>query len=251
MNIGRVFINLKTFNMLSVVVPCYNEEENIPLIISNFEEIILAFEGEIEVILVNNGSTDNSKNVFDEKIRDSTQKIKVLNIKKNIGYGHGILSGLKTAKGDVLAWTHADLQTDPKDIISALNEYKKYNNPFLIIKGQRKNRNLIDAFFTWGMQVYSNLILNTRLNDINAQPKLFSNTFFKTHMLNAPLDFSLDLFLLYMGNFHGEIKTIDVFFHERKFGKAKGGGSLKGKLKLIKRTLAFISILKKNISLYK
>ena len=95
------------------------------------------------------------------------------------------------------------------------------------------------------MQVYSSLILNIRLNDINAQPKLFSKTFFKTQMANAPADFSLDLFLLYMGEIHGEIKTIDVFFKKRIHGEAKGGGTLKGKLKLIFRTLSYIKNLKK------
>lgn len=245
MNIGRVFINLKTFNMLSVVVPCYNEEENIPLIISNFEEIILAFEGEIEVILVNNGSTDNSKNVFDEKIRDSTQKIKVLNIKKNTGYGHGILSGLEIAKGDVLAWTHADLQTDPKDVVSAYSEFKKHNDSNIVVKGKRRNRNSIDAFFTWGMQVYSSIILRKKINDINAQPKLFCKDFYINYFDSPPLDFSLDLFLLYKAACYGQISSIDVFFKKRKFGQAKGGGTFKGKLKLIFRTLIYISKLKK------
>lgn len=243
MNIGRVFINLKTFNMLSVVVPCYNEEENIPLIILNFEEIILAFEGEMEVILVNNGSTDNSKNIFDEKIRDSTQKIKVLNIKKNIGYGHGILSGLKITKGDVLAWTHADLQTDPKDVVSAYLEFKKHNDSNIVVKGKRRNRNPIDAFFTWGMQVYCSLKLKSKLNDINAQPKLFSRIFYQTHFSDAPMDFSLDLFLLFKAT---KIKTIDVFFRDRKFGEAKGGGTIKGKLKLVKRTLYYVNKLYSN-----
>ena len=224
--------------MLSVVVPCYNEEENIPLIISMFEEIILSFEGEIEVILVNNGSTDNSKNVFDEKTKGSTQNIKVLNIRQNIGYGHGIISGLNIAKGDVLAWTHADLQTGPKDVVSAYKEFKKHNDPKMVIKGKRRNRSLIDSFFTWGMQVYCSLKLKSKLNDINAQPKLFSRIFYQAHFSNAPMDFSLDLFLLFKAT---KIKTIDVFFRDRKFGEAKGGGTIKGKLKLIKRTLYYVN----------
>ena len=227
--------------MLSVVVPCYNEEENIPLIISMFEEIILAFEGDIEVILVNNGSTDNSKNVFDEKIRIATQKIKVLNIRKNTGYGHGILSGLKIAKGDVLAWTHADLQTDPKDVVSAYKEFKKHNDPKMVIKGKRRNRSLIDSFFTWGMQVYCSLKLKSKLNDINAQPKLFSREFYKKNFKNPPLDFSLDLYLLLNAE---KIRTVDVFFHKRKFNEAKGGGSIKGKIRLISRTLKYINTLR-------
>jgi glycosyltransferase involved in cell wall biosynthesis len=136
--------------MLSVIVPCYNEEKNIPLIVSKFNKILEESEKEIEVILVNNGSSDDSKSVFEKNILNIKQDIKVLNVKKNIGYGHGILSGLKAAKGDVLSWTHADLQTNPRDVISALNEYEKHNDFSLVIKGKRRNRNLIDFFLLGG-----------------------------------------------------------------------------------------------------
>ena len=77
--------------MLSVIVPCYNEEENIPLIVSKFNKILKDFDDEVEVILVNNGSIDDSKNIFAQNISNSSQDIKVLNVEKNIGYGHGIL----------------------------------------------------------------------------------------------------------------------------------------------------------------
>lgn len=230
--------------MLSVVVPCYNEEENIPLIVSKFNKILSESNEDIEVILVNNGSIDDSKRVFEKTILTTTQKISVHNIEKNEGYGHGILSGLKAAKGDILSWTHADLQTEPYDLILALNEYKKFNDPDLIIKGKRKKRNIIDSFFTWGMQLYCTIVLKTRLNDINAQPKMFGRNFYETNFSAAPNDFSLDLFLLYKAQ---KIKTIDVFFHERKFGKSKGGGTLTGKWKLIKRTTCYINKLKSDI----
>lgn len=227
--------------MLSVVVPCYNEVKNIPLIVSKFNKILEDSEKEIEVILVNNGSTDDSKNIFEKTISKIKQDIRVLNVKKNIGYGHGILLGLKMAKGDILCWTHADLQTDPRDVISALNEYEKHNDISLVIKGKRRNRNLIDSFFTWGMQVYCTIFLKTKLNDINAQPKLFSRSFYEKKFKNPPLDFSLDLYLMLNAK---KIKTVDVFFHKRKFGEAKGGGTISGKLKLISRTIKYISNLK-------
>ena len=77
MNIGKNFINLKSFRMFSVIVPCYNEEENIPLIVSKFNKILKESDEEIEVILVNNGSID-SKNIFAQNISNSSQDIKVL-----------------------------------------------------------------------------------------------------------------------------------------------------------------------------
>jgi len=228
--------------MLSVVVPCYNEGENIPIIISKFNKILEESNEKIEVILVNNGSIDDSKKIFEKNISNVKQNIRILNIKKNIGYGHGILSGLKVAKGNILSWTHADLQTDPRDVLAALIKYKKYNDIQLIVKGKRRNRNLIDSFFTWGMQVYCTILLNTKLNDINAQPKLFSRVFYENNFKEPPSDFSLDLFLLLNAK---RIETVDVFFHNRKFGVAKGGGSLRGKLKLIARTLTYIKKMKR------
>ena len=62
--------------------------------------------------------------------------------------------------------------------------------------------------------------------------------FYESNFKNAPLDFSLDLFLLTKTN---KIKTVDVFFHKRKHGEAKGGGTMKGKWKLIKRTISYIN----------
>lgn len=234
-------MKLKNFKMLSVVVPCYNEEGNIPLIVSKFDKILSETSEDIEVILVNNGSSDDSKMIMSETIAKTTQNIRTLNIEKNIGYGDGILSGLKVAKGNILAWTHADLQTDPYDLVIALNEYKKHNDPDLIIKGKRKNRNIIDSFFTWAMQSYSNIVLKTTLNDINAQPKMFGRNFYEKNFKNPPKDFSLDLYLLSLSR---KTLSVDVFFDKRIYGKPKGGGSLLGKFKLIYRTLKYIHKLK-------
>ena len=117
-------------------------------------------------------------------------------------------------------------------------EFKKHNDSKMVIKGKRRNRSLIDSFFTWGMQVYCSLKLKSKLNDINAQPKLFSREFYKKNFKNPPLDFSLDLYLLLNAE---KIRTVDVFFHKRKHGEAKGGGTMKGKWKLIKRTISYIN----------
>jgi len=85
------------------------------------------------------------------------------------------------------------------------------------------------------------------LSDINAQPKLFSKVFKKDILNNYPNDFSLDLFLLLRA--HKKNLTIveyPVTLYERKKEKAKGGGTLLGKIKLIVRTIKFIYKLKFN-----
>ena len=109
---------------LSIVVPCYNEEKNIPLILEKFKNIIK--KEEIEVVLVNNGSTDNSKDIL-EKLVPNYSFARIVSVPENKGYGYGVVQGLKEANGDFIGWTHADLQTDPFDVIKAYKIFEEKN----------------------------------------------------------------------------------------------------------------------------
>ncbi|SFC17205.1 Glycosyltransferase involved in cell wall bisynthesis [Flexibacter flexilis DSM 6793] len=233
---------------LSLVIPCYNESGNIPLIFNKLEELLTQLP-EIEILLVNNGSKDNSKDVFEQELSKTPFKqIRVVDVAVNQGYGFGILSGLKEATAPVLSWTHADMQTDPMDVLAAFRKYEKANNKMLLVKGTRLKRNFADAFFTWGMQVLASVLLAVPLHDINAQPKLFSREFYDKFMKqNAPLDFSLDLYALYCAKKYGAIETVPVYFNKRIHGEAKGGGSFKTKIKLMKRTWAYMLQLSKEL----
>jgi glycosyltransferase involved in cell wall biosynthesis len=128
--------------MLSVVLPCYNEKDNLEALFNRLD--LLAENSEsIEIILVNNGSTDGSDMVFETELaKRDTSIFKVVKVEKNMGYGFGILSGLRAAKGEVLSVTHADRQTDPMDVLKAHNIYLSASDPNLIVKGFRKNRKL-------------------------------------------------------------------------------------------------------------
>lgn len=233
---------------LSVVVPCYNEGENLPLIFESFKQVINERE-DIEVIFVNNGSKDNSKNIFLNYLNNNEFNFfKVVEVDVNQGYGFGILSGLKKATGEVMAWTHADMQTDPKDVIKAFDEYKNYSNEDIFIKGRRKNRRIAERFFTYGMQLISSFALKEKLEDVNAQPKLFSRKFYNNYMKQAPYDFSLDLYALYYAKRNCRVIEMPVYFNKRVHGEAKGGGSLKTRIKLIKRTFKYIFELKNSIA---
>ena len=232
---------------LSIIIPCYNEGESIKTLFAKVLKVISIKDG-VEIIFVNNGSTDNTQETLLALIKNSNyQFLKCVKVEINKGYGYGILQGLNAANGEILAWTHADLQTNPIDIIDAYNKYEillKENK--CIVKGNRKNRNFFDNFFTFGMSCFASLILCKKVWDINAQPKIFNRTFFYS-LKNPPFDFSLDLFILYSAIKNNiNIKSFPVLFEKRLFGQAKGGGTLKGKFKLIKRTLIYILKLKKN-----
>ncbi|HBE03157.1 MAG: hypothetical protein A2096_01080 [Spirochaetes bacterium GWF1_41_5] len=226
---------------LSVIIPCYNEARNIPFLLGRISDLINNFPN-LEIILVNNGSTDNTEEEFN-KIKNPKpyNGIKTVLVPVNLGYGWGILSGLKEASGDFLGWTHADLQTDLHDLAAGFKRLMEYHEPELaIVKGRRKNRPFFDQVFSCGMQIISSLVLGAALCDINAQPKIFPRSLY-LQMKNPPHDFSLDLYLLYLAKIKRyKILEIPVFFGKRRFGEAKGGGSIKTKIPLIKRTFSYI-----------
>lgn len=228
---------------LSIVIPCYNEAENIPLILDRFDEVIKT--NEIEVVLVNNGSTDSSEDVINSLLPKYSFARSVL-VPVNQGYGYGILQGLKSCNSSYLGWTHADMQTDPKDVIKAFEIIEKSKeSETVFLKGDRKGRPLFDQIFTSGMSLYETLYLKERLYDINAQPNIFPKTFFDTWE-KPPYDFSLDLYALYMARkINLKVIRFKVLFPERIHGFSSWNTGIKAKWKFIKRTIDFSVKLKK------
>lgn len=228
---------------LSVVIPCYNEEKNIPLILEKFNMIIK--DDAVEVILVNNGSTDGSGKVLEELI-PKFKFARTVCVKVNQGYGYGILQGLKVCSGEYVGWTHADLQTDPRDVLKALNIIEENDSSAsLFIKGNRKGRPFFDQFFTSGMSLFESIYLKKMLSDINAQPNIFPKSFY-LKWENPPFDFSLDLYALYMAKQYGlKIVRFNVLFPKRIHGVSSWNTGLSSKKKFIKRTIDFSKKLKK------
>ena len=134
----------------SLIIPCFNEAKNIPLLLERCKP--LTEHPGIEIILVNNGSTDESKEVF-EKYLPLYPGCQLLTLKENKGYGAGILAGLNVAEGDILGWTHADLQTNPKDALKGLALFEEFGSQNFI-KGRRYGRPFSEVIFTVGMSVF-------------------------------------------------------------------------------------------------
>jgi glycosyltransferase involved in cell wall biosynthesis len=243
-SIGVLILSLKTSDKpqeikvkLSIVVPCYNEEKNLLAILEAFKKVLTL--GEMELIVVNNGSTDGSAEVLSQKMPEYPFA-KLVHVPVNRGYGFGIVSGLRVAEGEIIGWTHADMQTDPADVVRGYQVLMESTSKEVLLKGKRVGRPFFDVFFTFGMSLLSSALLRYWLFDINAQPKLFNRTFLR-EMKDAPDDFSLDLYLLLRAKQKKiSILEIPVLFAKRQFGEAKGGGSLKGKWKLMKRTFSYI-----------
>jgi len=222
---------------ISIVIPCYNEFLNLKHIVQGCKKIIKDNKNHnIEFILVDNGSTDSSSFFFQKLKHD---KIRVLTIKKNLGYGNGIIQGLHFCSHEILAWTHADLQTELSDIINGL---KHVNNKNILVKGRRVSRKIFPKILSLGMTLYAYFKLGFWINEINAQPKIFKKDFFIEIIDKAPKDFSLDLFFCLEAIKRGRIKEFNVYFKKRLYETSKGGGgTLIQKFKIIKRTIDYIN----------
>lgn len=230
---------------LSVVIPCYNEEKNIPLILERFKAV--SQRPDVELLLLDNGSTDQTPRVLQELL-PQYPFAKTFCVPVNKGYGYGIVQGLKCLHSTYIGWTHADMQTDPHDIIKALDILEFNSDPEnMYVKGQRRGRPFADNFFTCGMSLFETAYMGVPLWDINAQPNVFHRQFFES-WTNPPDDFSLDLYALYMAERRGlTVHRFDVEFTARLHGTSSWNTSLGAKWKFIKRTLDFSVKLKRSL----
>lgn len=224
---------------LSIVVPCYNEAKNIPLVLERFDRAFKKTKmQDAELILVDNNSKDDSAKVLKKELKK--YKFARTVFQEKPGYGNAVQLGLSKAKGEFLCWTHADLQTDPADTVKVYRLLLKQKDPKKVfIKGDRKGRSIFDNFFTRGMTFFEFLLLGKWLWDINAQPNCFHKSFLKL-IPNPPGDFSWDLYLFYTAKTQGyEVVRFPVLFPERIHGTSSWNTSFGEKYKFIKRTMKF------------
>lgn len=232
---------------LSIVIPCHNESEGLRELVSSYAELCTT-RTDVEVIIVNDASSDDSSNILRE-LEEKHSFLRVVTNDVSEGYGNAILSGLRIARGEWLGWTHGDTQTPPADVFTALSLIETQGgDKNLYAKGRRYGRPLLDRFFTFGMSVLETIYLGTPLYDINAQPNIFHRSFFETWN-NPPKDFSLDLYVLYLAK-RKKLKVIrfPVHFGPRKYGTSSWNTGMSARLKFIKRTLSFSKKLKQSIA---
>jgi glycosyltransferase involved in cell wall biosynthesis len=227
---------------LSVIIPCYNEAKNIPLLLERCR--FLHSDPDIEIVLVDNGSSDDTPKLL-KALLISYPSLRCVRVEQNQGYGFGILTGLKASSGDILGWTHADMQTDPQDVLRGFELFKMHGTD-CFVKGRRYGRPLADVIFTIGMSFFETVLLAKPLWDINAQPTMFSRRFFETWR-EPPHDFSLDLYAYYKARLSGlKVYRFPVNFGERAHGVSHWNISWAEKRKFIRRTVQFSMNLRKS-----
>lgn len=157
---------MKQIDLISVVIPCFNEEEAIPLMYNELEIVTKNITAEFEYIFVNDGSKDNTLNILRALSNSDNNRVKYISFSRNFGKEAALYAGLKKAKGDYVVVMDVDLQ-DPPEMLVEMYELIK-NEDYDCIGARRISREgepIIRSFFAKKFYNVINRISDTEIVD--------------------------------------------------------------------------------------
>jgi dolichol-phosphate mannosyltransferase len=198
-----------------VVIPVYNEEENLPTLISQLTEVLEGLGRSYEMVFVDDGSTDQSRKILRERASQDPQ-IRMLGFKKNCGETAAGAAGLKEARGKVIITMDADLQNDPKDIPRMLEYLKDYD----MVTGWRQERE-----DSWVKRITSKIANGIR-NWLSGEAIRDSGCTFRVYkrecLENIKLYKGMHRFMPTLVKMEGfRVIEMPIAHHPRKFGTSK------------------------------
>jgi len=222
---------------LSLIVPVYNEEETLPLLIDAIRTALAPLPYTWEVVLVDDGSEDNSLQVMTQLAEEPSGHLRVVSFRRNYGQTAAIAAGLDYAKGEIIILLDADLQNDPADIPMLL---EKLDEGYDLVSGWRKNRQ--DTYLTRTLP--SNLanmlisrVTGVPLHDYGCTLKAYRREVLEGFRLYGEMHRFIPVFAHSVG---AKITEVPVNHHPRKFGKAKYGLERTAKVVLDLFTVKFL-----------
>lgn len=203
---------------LSVVIPLYNEEENIEELHKKLTETLSNLPISYEIIYIDDGSIDNTLKILEE-IQKKDPRVVVLSFRRNFGQTAAFAAGFDFARGDVVVTMDGDLQNDPADIPKLLDAIKDAD----LVSGWRKkrkdpflSRRLPSAVANWLI----GKVTGVRIHDYGCSLKAYRREVVK----NLRLYGEMHRFIPALASWYGvKIKEVEVIHHQRYRGKSKYG----------------------------
>jgi glycosyltransferase involved in cell wall biosynthesis len=221
---------------ISVVIPVFNEEENLPELYSRLVTELDKLGKTWEVILTDDGSKDGSPQLLQE-LAEKDERIKIILFRRNFGQTAAMEAGFRHASGDVVIPMDADLQNDPKDIGKLLDVI---DEGYDVAKGWRKNRK--DAFIsrTLPSRIANGLIskvTGVALHDYGCTLTAYRKEIIREIRLYGEMHRFIPAYAVWAG---GKIKEIEVDHHPRTKGQTKYGISRTFRVILDLMTVRFL-----------
>jgi glycosyltransferase involved in cell wall biosynthesis len=205
---------------LSLIVPVYNEERNLPILIEAIQNALDPLPYSWEVILVDDGSEDGSLQVLTQLAENSPDHLRVVSFRRNFGQTAAISAGLDKATGEIIVLLDADMQNDPADIPMLL---EKLDEGYDLVSGWRKRRQ--DTYLTRTLP--SNLanmlisrVTGVPLHDYGCTLKAYRRDALEGFRLYGEMHRFIPVFAHSVG---AKITEVQVNHQPRKFGKTKYG----------------------------
>lgn len=204
--------------MISVIVPVYNEADNLPALQVELDNA-LAVSGPYEIVYVDDGSTDNSLNIL-KKIKADSSSVRVIEFARHFGQTEAMQAGIDHSSGEILVFLDADLQNDPKDIPRLL---AKIAEGFDVVSGWRKKRR--DPFVVRKIPSYlANALISRvtgiKLHDVGCTLKAYRREVFERFRLYSEMH---RLMVVYVARQGGSVAEIEVSHRRRVAGRSKYG----------------------------
>lgn len=225
-------------NSLSLIIPVYNEEENLPILYKKLRGVLEHLNISYEVLFVDDGSGDKSYEEL-KKLSTEDRDVKIIRFARNFGQTAAISAGMQHSSGEVLVFMDADLQNDPEDIPQLL---KKIEEGYDVVSGWRKNRQ--DKFFSRILpsQLANKMIsfiIGVYLHDYGCTLKAYKREVIKDIHLYGEMHRFIPAYAVMA---HGaKIAELPVRHHPRQFGKSKYGLSRTIKVILDLLVVKFLS----------
>lgn len=220
---------------LSIVIPVFNEEENIRLLHERLKIVLDPLNKEYEVLFVDDGSTDRTLSLLEE-IQAKDQRVIVLSLRRNFGQTAAFAAGFDFSRGDVVVTMDGDLQNDPADIPKLLELIKEND----LVSGWRKKRK--DPFFTRRLpSIIANWLISNvtgvKLHDYGCSLKAYRREVIK----NLKLYGEMHRFIPAVASWYGvRVAEVETIHHPRMHGKSKYGISRTVKVVLDLITVKFL-----------
>ncbi len=222
---------------LSLVVPVYNEQENLPLLFDAIYQTMNSMQKSWEVILVDDGSYDKSLSVLREYALKDPEHIRVISFRRNFGQTAAIAAGLDYSQGEIIVLLDADMQNDPADIPMML---AKLDEGYDLVSGWRKDRK--DNAFTRNFpSMLANSLISrvtgVHLHDYGCTLKVYRRDVLEGFRLYGEMHRFIPVYASSVG---ANITELAVRHHPRKFGKTKYGLERTAKVVLDLFTVKFL-----------
>jgi glycosyltransferase involved in cell wall biosynthesis len=220
---------------LSVVIPLYNEEENVRLLHESLRNALDPLNQEYELLFVDDGSTDRTLPILEE-IQAQDNKVVVLSLRRNFGQTAAFAAGFDFSHGDVVVTMDGDLQNDPADIPKLLELIKESD----LVSGWRKKRK--DPFFSRRLpSMMANWLISkvtgVKLHDYGCSLKAYRRDVIK----NLKLYGEMHRFIPAVASWYGvRVAEVETVHHPRMRGKSKYGISRTVKVVLDLITVKFL-----------